>query len=234
MDVNALYDRAMSMWQEMSHQEPEDAPEDVARDADETDVSATVADVSSDEPVEVPSNEELPSDPVEIMQDAELTNDQQDSQDEQSLLPEMTPADPLDAMAEQDSYEQQAEPDLPFDPQSFPADPLDAMEEASLPPDPSLSIEQAQMASDSDLSTDTADMPSDSPLTDEQNLESPRRSTSQDGRETTVNVNMPDGWEANISDTIQQRMRETQELVNAHVDDEIGRSQYHLDLMGSD
>lgn len=224
----------MSMWQDSSRQEPEDAPEDVSQDADETDVSATVAGVSSDDPAEVPSNEELPSDPVEIMQDAELSDEQQDTPDEQSLLQEMTPPDPLDAMPEQDNYEQQTEPELPFDPQSFPSDPLDAMEEASLPTDPSLSVEQAQMASDSDLSTDSADMPSDSPLTDDQTLESPRRSTSQDGRETTVNVNMPDGWESNISDTIQQRMRETQELVNAHVDDEIGRSQYHLDLMGSD
>lgn len=42
------------------------------------------------------------------------------------------------------------------------------------------------------------------------------------------------GWEASISQTIQQRMSETQEVVNAHLDDELSRSIYTLDILGSD
>jgi hypothetical protein len=45
---------------------------------------------------------------------------------------------------------------------------------------------------------------------------------------------LPDGWEAGLATTIHQRMLETQDMVNAHLDDELGRSLYTLDIMGSD
>lgn len=190
--------------------EPQEAPEE-SLEAPE-DVEAADADL----PVEEPEN----------AADESLSLEEPSSEDdviEQDVSPSEMPAEmPAEITVDEfvNGYSGDTEMQLSDDVQVV-DDPLEspaADEEVS---DERLNIESPNQPSDRVLGFDKLESGS-----------APESYRDQASR--MVEVKLPDGWEGDISNTIQQRMRETQEVVNSHLDDELGSALYHLDMMGGD